>query len=62
TNSAHTLDMFQSWTKFDLRTLGLTLNSPTNAIYMTINDCSTLGHFNFYLDKEAVSHFRGDLF
>ncbi|KAH9074124.1 hypothetical protein EDB83DRAFT_2515891 [Lactarius deliciosus] len=53
TNSARTLDMFQSWTKVDLRTLGSTLNSPTNAIYMTIDDCSALGHFDFYLDKEA---------
>ncbi|KAH9015596.1 hypothetical protein EDB85DRAFT_808724 [Lactarius pseudohatsudake] len=52
TDSARTLNMFRSWTKIDLGTVGPTLNSPTNAIYMSVDDCSAFGHFDFYLDKE----------
>ncbi|KAH9051153.1 hypothetical protein EDB83DRAFT_2627678 [Lactarius deliciosus] len=54
TDSARTSNMFRSWTKIDLGTVGPTssFNSPTNAIYMTVGDCSAFGHFDFYLDKE----------
>lgn len=50
TDSARTLNMFRSWTNIDLGTVG---PSPTNGIYMTVDDCSAFGHFDFYLDKET---------
>ncbi|KAH9003344.1 hypothetical protein EDB86DRAFT_2826509 [Lactarius hatsudake] len=52
-DSTRTLNMFRSWTQIDLETVGPTFNSPTNAIYMTVGDCSAFGHFDFYLDKET---------
>ena len=58
TDPARTLDMFKSWTQMDFEGL----NSPTNAIYMTMQEHSTFGSFTFYLDKEAVSHLYDDLF
>ncbi len=63
TDDARTWDMFRSWTQVDLRTLvGSTIDSPTNAIYMTMMEHATFGRFDFYLDKEAVSRLRGDSF
>jgi hypothetical protein len=63
TNAARTWDMLRSWTRIDFKTLiGSNINSPSNAIYMSTQEHSDFGHFLFYLDKEAVSHFRGDMF
>ncbi len=59
---ARTWDMLWSWTQIDFRTLvESNINSPTNAIYMTREEHATFRRFMFYLDKEAVSRFRGDL-
>ena len=61
--AAITWDMLRSWTQIDFETLiGSKLNSPTNAIYMSKQEHFLFGHFDFYLDRDAVSHFRGDLF
>ncbi len=55
--------MLRSWTEIDFETLvGPNINSPTNAIYMTKVEHASFGHFKFYLDKEEVGRFRGDLF
>ncbi len=63
TDAALTWDMLRSWTQIDFRALvGSNINPPTNAIYMTKTEHDTFRHFDFYLDKEAVSRFRGDLF
>ncbi|KAH8997209.1 hypothetical protein EDB86DRAFT_937136 [Lactarius hatsudake] len=54
TNAARTWDMLQSWTRIDSKTLvGSNINSPTNAIYMTVTEHSMFGRFEFYLEKEA---------
>ncbi|KAH9171032.1 hypothetical protein EDB89DRAFT_1973706 [Lactarius sanguifluus] len=54
TNAARTWDMLPSWTRIDLKTLvGSNINSPTNAIYMTVTEHTRFGRFEFYLDKEA---------
>jgi hypothetical protein len=54
--------MLGSWTQIDFETLvGPNINSPKNAIYMTKTKYVAFGRFKFYLDKEAVSRFRGDL-
>ncbi len=58
TNAVRTWDMLQSWTQIDFKTLvGPNINSPTNAVYMTKVEHASFGHFEFYLDKEAVSRF-----
>ncbi len=63
TDDARTWDMFRSWTQIDLRTLvGSTVNFPTNAIYITMTEHVAFGYFDFCLDKEVVSRFRGDCF
>ena len=59
--AANTWDMLLSWTRIDLETL-IGSMSPTNAIYMSIQEHLSFGRFKFYLDKDAVSHFRGGLF
>lgn len=62
TDGALTWDMLQSWTQIDFETLvGPNINSPKNAIYMTKTEHIAFGRFKFYLDKEAVSRFRGGL-
>jgi hypothetical protein len=62
-DAAPTWDMLRSWTQIDFKTLvGSNINSPTNAIYMTYGEHFSFVHFDFYLDKEAVSCFRGELF
>ena len=38
------------------------MNSPTNAIYLSMQEHISFRCFKFYLDKDAVSHFRGGLF
>lgn len=54
TDAARTWDMFCSWTQVDVTTLtGSNINSPTNAIYMTVQEHKAFGSFHFYLDKEA---------
>jgi hypothetical protein len=40
--------------------VGSSINSPTNAIYMTMMEHIAFGQFQFYLDKEAVSRFGGN--
>jgi hypothetical protein len=63
TDAARTWDMLQSWTQIDFRTyVGPNINLPTNAIYMTREEHVHFGCFQFYLDKEAVSLFRGGFF
>ncbi|KAI9453266.1 hypothetical protein BJY52DRAFT_1290012 [Lactarius psammicola] len=53
--------MLLSWTQIDFKTLvGPNINSPSNSIYMTTEEHATFGNFEFYLDKEADSRFRGD--
>ena len=48
--------MLRSWTQIDLMPLvGSNVNSPTNAIYMTMTEHIAFGQFQFYLDKDAVS-------
>jgi hypothetical protein len=50
--------MLRSWTRIDFMALvGSNINSPTNAIYMTIMEHLAFGKFKFYLDKDAVSRF-----
>lgn len=59
-DAARTWDLLQSWTQINFSTLvGSNINSPTNAIYMSKVEHAAFGRFEFYLDKEAVSLFRG---
>ncbi|KAH9046948.1 hypothetical protein EDB83DRAFT_2403959 [Lactarius deliciosus] len=51
TSAARTWDMLQSWTRINF--VGSNINSPTNAIYMTVTEHTRFGRFQFYLDKEA---------
>ena len=61
--AANTWDMLRSWTRLDFETLiGSKINSPANAMYMTKQEHVFFGRFKFYLDKDAVSHYRGGLF
>jgi hypothetical protein len=60
--AAFTWEMLRAWTLLDFKTLiGSNINSSSNVIYMTGSDHSSFGRFMFYLDKEVVSHLRGDL-
>ncbi|KAL0948721.1 hypothetical protein HGRIS_001458 [Hohenbuehelia grisea] len=58
-DAAHTCKgMLQSWTQLDIKTLSGTqtnLNSPSNAIYMTVTEHRYFRNFQFYLDKDATS-------
>ena len=48
--------MLQPWTGIDFKALvGLNIDTPTNDIYMSREEHSNFGIFDFYLDKEAVS-------
>ena len=56
-------DMLRSWTRIDFETLiGSKINSPTNAVYMSMQEHFLFRLFEFYLDKDVVGQFRGDLF
>jgi hypothetical protein len=62
TDAARTWDMLRSWTQIDFEAfVGLNINSPTNAIFMTKVEHISFGNFDFFLEKELVSRFRGDL-
>jgi hypothetical protein len=59
-DAARTWDMLRSWTQIDLMALvGSNINSPTNAIYMTMMEHIAFGQFQFYLDKDTVSRRLG---
>jgi len=46
--------MLQSWTRIDFEALTwVEINSPTNAIYTTIDEHIKFRYFEVYLDKEA---------
>ncbi len=50
--------LLQSWTQIDFKMLiGSMINSPTNAIYMTLVEQRGFRNFEFYFDKEVVSRF-----
>ncbi|KAF8879713.1 hypothetical protein BD779DRAFT_1124475 [Infundibulicybe gibba] len=50
----HMRDMLISWTNLDVEKLtGPNLNSPANAILMTLTEHSMFGNFQIYFDKEA---------
>jgi hypothetical protein len=60
-DASRTWHMLESWTQIDFMALvGPNINSPRNAIYMTETEHLNFENFEFYLDKGAVSHFRGD--
>ncbi len=48
--------MLQAWTQLDLYSVE-SINSPSNAIHMSISEHFAFADFEFYLDKEAVSFF-----
>ena len=61
--AANTWDMLLSWTRIDFKPLiGSMINFPTNAIHMSMQEHISFRCFKFYLDKDAVSHFRVGLF
>jgi hypothetical protein len=48
--------MLQSWTQISLDTfVEANINSPANAIYMTMQEHFVFRNFLFYLDKDVVS-------
>ena len=57
-----TWDMLESWTRIDFgKLVGSNISTPSNAIFMNADEHLKFRTFEFYLDKEAVSRFYGDL-
>ncbi len=56
TEPSRSREMLQAWTRLDLDAVE-SINSPSNAIYMSTAEYLAFADFDFYLDKEEVSFF-----
>jgi len=54
TERARSQEILHAWTRLDVDAVE-SVNSPSNAIFMSISEHFTFAKFEFYLDKEAVS-------